>query len=289
MLKKSVSFIILVCCIQSVFAQNLDSITFVDANWDKSRIARKTKLFTHHFNSNNLFAANQYISYLEVKNTGKSPVFAIGSELQQLKPTSVFGKDAGAIAAINGTFFDMKNGGSVDYVKVNGIMVAPNRLTKGSTRTANQRAAVTINDGRLNIKKWDKTALWEQGLPEENIMVSGPLLTLNNQDEQLSAAAFNTTRHPRSAIGIKPDGKVILLTIDGRNSNSAGASLIELTKIMKWLGCTSAINLDGGGSSTLWINGFPENGIVNFPCDNKQWDHAGERNVANVILLKKRN
>ncbi|RYG17536.1 MAG: phosphodiester glycosidase family protein, partial [Chitinophagaceae bacterium] len=129
---------------------------------------------------------------------------------------------------------------------------------------------------------------WEQKEPAENMMVTGPLLSLNTFEALLDSGSFNLTRHPRTAIGIKPGGKVILLTVDGRNENSAGMSLFELRKIMQWLGCTSSINLDGGGSSTLWVAGEEGNGVVNYPTDNKKWDHDGERNVANVILLKKK-
>lgn len=65
-------------------------------------------------------------------------------------------------------------------------------------------------------------------------------------------------------------------------------SLFELSKLMRWLKSDDAINLDGGGSTTLWINNQPENGVVNYPSDNKKWDHEGERKVANVVLLKKK-
>jgi exopolysaccharide biosynthesis protein len=57
---------------------------------------------------------------------------------------------------------------------------------------------------------------------------------------------------------------------------------------MRWLHATDAINLGGGGSTTLWINNYNDSGVVNFPTDNKKWDHEGERKVANVVLLKKK-
>jgi exopolysaccharide biosynthesis protein len=63
-------------------------------------------------------------------------------------------------------------------------------------------------------------------------------------------------------------------------------SLFELSKLMRWLKAIDAINLDGGGSTTLWVNN--EIGVVNFPTDNKKWDHEGQRKVANVLLLKKK-
>jgi exopolysaccharide biosynthesis protein len=62
-------------------------------------------------------------------------------------------------------------------------------------------------------------------------------------------------------------------------------SLPELTDVLKWLNGKDALNLDGGGSSTLYVKGAGENGIVNYPTDNKQFDHEGERPVANAILI----
>jgi exopolysaccharide biosynthesis protein len=254
----------------------------------KKELHPNTTLLKHHFDAKNLFASNQNISYLEVKNKGNAPVFEIGSEASVLKPTSAFGIASDAKAAINGTFFDVKNGGSVDFIKVKGKVINETRLEKNNSRAKHQEAAVVIQDGKLSLKKWDGSPDWEHTLTDENIMVTGPLLRIDNTDETLDSGAFSTARHPRTAIGIKPNGRVILLTVDGRNANSAGMSLFELRKIMKWLGCTSAINLDGGGSTTLWIQGFPDNGVINYPTDNKLWDHAGERKVANVILLKKK-
>jgi exopolysaccharide biosynthesis protein len=286
--KRSLLLLLLSFYCFSAFPQDTDSIVFVRSNWSKKRIAPKTTLLKHHFDSKNLFASNQNISYLEVKNKGNAPVFEIGSEVSVLKPTSAFGIASGAKAAINGTFFDVKNGGSLDFIKVKGRVINETRLEKNNSRAKHQEAAVVIQDGKLSLKKWNGSPDWEHTLTDENIMVTGPLLRIDNADETLDSGAFSTTRHPRTAIGIKPNGRVILLTVDGRNANSAGMSLFELRKIMKWLGCTSAINLDGGGSTTLWIQGFPDNGVINYPTDNKLWDHAGERKVANVILLKKK-
>ncbi|TKC12637.1 phosphodiester glycosidase family protein [Pedobacter polaris] len=287
MLKRTILFLIFSVG-SFAFAQNVDSIAVVKTKWQKQKIAPKTKLVSHHFNGKNLFMANQNISYVEVKPRGNAPLFAIGADVKVLKVTQIFGKENNAIAAINGTFFDIKNGGSVDFVKVGGAVINQNRLEKNNTRARHQRAAILINNGKLSIKKWDGSTNWEDSLTEKDVMNSGPLLIYNQKIEELDTTAFNRLRHPRSAIGIKADGTVILLTVDGRQENSAGMSLFELTKVMRWLGCTSAINLDGGGSTTLWVSSAPENGVVNYPSDNKKWDHEGTRKVANVILLKKK-
>lgn len=285
MIKKALLFTLFLAVNLTGFAQNQDSIAIVKTKWQRARIARKVLLFNHHFKDKNLFGANENISYIEVKNRGRKAVFALAAEEKELITTSNFGTRDSAIVAINGNFFDVKNGGSVDFVKVNGKVINQNRLEKNGNRARHQQAAVVIEKGKLAIKKWDGSADWEDKLTEENVLLNGPLLFLNGMKEDLDTTAFNRLRHPRTCVGLKPNGRVILLTVDGRNDNSAGMTLFELTKLMQWLGCSSAVNFDGGGSTTLWIK---DKGVINYPTDNKKWDHEGERKVANVILVKKK-
>ncbi|KQN34500.1 hypothetical protein ASE92_12965 [Pedobacter sp. Leaf41] len=288
MLKKLFPLILITSIASFSYAQNLDSITVVKTKWQKTRVAKQVRLFRHHFDQKNLFAANENISFLEIKNTGRKAVFALGAEEKELITTSNFGIRDTAIAALNGNFFDVKNGGSVDFVKVNGNIINTNRLDKDGNRARHQQAAVVIDNGKISIKKWDGTADWETKLMEQNIMLNGPLLTYNDVDELLDTTSFTRLRHPRTCLGVKPNGRIILLTVDGRNEKSAGMSLPELRKLMKWLGCKSAINFDGGGSTTLWVAGMLDGGVINYPTDNKKWDHEGQRKVANVVLVKKK-
>ena len=65
----------------------------------------------------------------------------------------------------------------------------------------------------------------------------------------------------RTAIGITEDGKIVLFVCDGRITASQGAYLTELAKIMKGLGCKYAMNLDGGGSTGMWVKG---SGMINY-------------------------
>lgn len=62
-------------------------------------------------------------------------------------------------------------------------------------------------------------------------------------------------RADRTAVGYLPDGRVILLIADGRISASQGATTLEMAAIMKGLGCKGALNLDGGGSTGMWVKG----------------------------------
>lgn len=286
---KSASFFLLFLIISTevAFSQS-DSLTVVKASWVKQKIAPGVRLKQYWFKDSSLFNSNQNISILEIKPRRKI-VFDLAYEPQELKHTSTFGKNANAVAALNGTFFDVKNGGSVDLIKADGNIINENRLNKDGERAGHQKSALLFKDGKLSIAKWDGSAGWEKQLDAEDIMVSGPLLIINEQTEQLdTAVAFNKLRHPRTAVALTKKNRILLITVDGRNANAAGMSLFELTNFLHWMKTRDGMNLDGGGSTTLWVNGQPGTGIVNYPTDNKKWDHEGERKVANAVLVKRR-
>jgi exopolysaccharide biosynthesis protein len=284
-MKLLIGILLLSGYLSPVFSQS-DSVNVVKADWNRKRITSGVTLKTHWFN-NNLFGSNQNVSILEIKPRRKL-ILDLGYDAKKLITTSDFGRNTNSLAALNGTFFDIGNGGSVDFIKADGVVINENRLGKNGERSGHQTSALVFNHGRLSIAKFNGDAAWEKSLVGEDIMVTGPLLILNRVEEKLDSNAFSKTRHPRTAVAITGKNRVLLITVDGRNENSAGMSLFELTKLMRWLKSDDAINLDGGGSTTLWINGFGGNGIVNYPTDNKKWDHDGERKVANVVLLKKK-
>ena len=77
-----------------------------------------------------------------------------------------------------------------------------------------------------------------------------------NNFEVIPDDIFGSNVKPdRTAVGYREDGKVIFFICDGRITNSDGATLVELAQILKGLGCVSAINLDGGGSTGMVVNG----------------------------------
>lgn len=93
-----------------------------------------------------------------------------------------------------------------------------------------------------------------------------------------------TQRHPRTAMGTDKRGNVYLVVVDGRSEgNAEGVTIAELTKVCEWLGLRDAINLDGGGSSTMWSKSA---GVVSYPCRNKKYDHAGDRRVSSCVVVK---
>lgn len=92
-----------------------------------------------------------------------------------------------------------------------------------------------------------------------------------------TAARFSTARHPRSAIGISRDStRLYLLAVDGRRGWSVGMTLAEVADALLAAGAWDALNLDGGGSTALWVAGR----VVNVPSDP-----TGERAVGNALWL----
>ena len=98
-----------------------------------------------------------------------------------------------------------------------------------------------------------------------HIISGGPYLVKNGEvfvdmtEQKLSAIGG---RNPRTAIGYTKDNNLILLTADGREGASIGLTLNELANLMKEFGCVNAMNLDGGGSTVMYINGE----VVNRPA-----------------------
>jgi len=286
--KNSVLLILLCSFFLAASAQDKDSLALVSTDWKITSIAPNVSLKIAHFSAQQLFNANENISYLELTPQRKQPGFDFGYGRKLLKTTADFALEKQAIAAVNGSFFDVKNGGSVDFLKYGDTVITENRLEKNGSRARHQRSAITIHKGKLKLEQWNGKSTWEKSLKAEHVLLTGPMLSFKGKNQELDTTSFTNARHPRTAVGIKKDGKIILLTVDGRNAQSAGMSLHELNKIMRWLGCFTVINLDGGGSTTLWVAGADNNGVINFPSDNKLWDHEGQRKVANVLLITKK-
>lgn len=105
-------------------------------------------------------------------------------------------------------------------------------------------------------------------------LVTGGRVSVASQSERFSVD-FTNTLHPRTAIGVTAAGDMWLVVIDGRQPMSRGASLDETARVMQRLGCVEAVNLDGGGSSTLAVGGL----VLNRPSGGSQ------RAISNSILL----
>jgi len=249
------------------------------ANWHPQKIAPGIVFKQAHFED--LFGAPQSISVVEVDLNRKKTILGIAADPQRRIATSEFARQKDAIVALNGTFFDMKNGGSVMFVKS-----ADQVINTTKVRSERGGGAITFDGNHATIVAADpQDDKWEEHLSAPEVMVSGPVLMLDGKAVELSQKAFNRLSHPRSAVAITRDCKLLLIAVDGRNKQAGGMSLFSLTSLLENLNACSALNLDGGGSTALYVKGQTETGIVSYPSDNGKFDHAGERRVANVIWI----
>ena len=197
----------------------------------------------------------------------------------------------GAIAAINAGFFSLQSGKPTDFMKIAGKVVSGTRRPRGAVGITDRGGVTTLIFDRLSVTIPGKGPLEYKPLlgssPREwaraQQAVSGAgLLMLDGRplaewgDERI-AAGFDTMRHPRTLIGADAQGFIWLITVDGRNpAISLGMSFTELQRLSQRLGLRSVLNLDGGGSTTMWAAGK----IVNHPSDP-----GGPRPVSDAILV----
>jgi exopolysaccharide biosynthesis protein len=143
------------------------------------------------------------------------------------------------------------------------------RLQVGDTASIETKLVPLLPDPE---RDWGRT---------EHIVSGGPLLLwrghrIEEPEVESISKVFFLARHPRTAVGVREDGTLLFVTVDGRRpEESVGMSLPELTDLMIELGCVSAINLDGGGSTTMVIEGK----VVNRPSG------SSPRRNADAILL----
>lgn len=275
--------------ITSVKAQvdySIDSLRVVTAEWSIDTL-EGFYLKRYQFGEGSLFCSAQHLCIIEIPaRSHRRLAFAYDSVLTEV---SSLARRHEAYAAINGSFFDMDLGNPVCYLKIGGIPCGENTPSKEDSvkRKYYQHATLLLDNGRVKLVVPDSNRLWEETLTDSNIMTAGPLLLQDGKEvPQRDDRTFVTRRHNRTAIGIRADGTTLLLVADGRFKYQAeGLSLPELQRILRWLGCREAINLDGGGSTTMYIHNRPHEGIVNYPSDNHRHDHEGQRPVSNAILV----
>jgi hypothetical protein len=125
-----------------------------------------------------------------------------------------------------------------------------------------------------SLKKWKiETAVGGGPVLVQN----GEIKITNNEELKFAGNAIND-KHPRTAMGYTSDNKLIILVVQGRFPGMAeGATLGQEAKILQDLGCWEALNLDGGGSSCMLINGKET---------IKPSDPTGQRAVPAVFLIK---
>ena len=145
------------------------------------------------------------------------------------------------------------------------------KLTEPFTDTINGREIIVTN----NMPDWKmQTAVG--GGP---VLLQNGEIKITNEEEMMFTGKAIKDKHPRTAMGYTKDGKLIILVIEGRNKNAGGATLTQEAQIFKDLGCWEALNLDGGGSSCMLVNGKET---------IKVSDALGQRPVPAVFIIRKK-
>ena len=232
------------------------------------------------------FNSLQSIALIEVDTLTAQVDFKIDYNSAEYYPVSVFGRRNDAIAAINGTYF-MTTGTSVGqpwhFMKIEGYRVASTVPSEFDTRAT---GVFTITDGIADISGWSREKEAANAGDAHYALVCGPLMIDNGVDMDMWDNELVTARHPRSCVANTNDGKVLIIAVDGRQSGrAAGMTLYELRFFVRQLGCVDALNLDGGGSTALYVAGENRGkfGIVNIPIDESI--PGEERNVGNILYI----
>lgn len=282
-MKKIIFSLCLILCTTLTFADGKqDSILIIKADWATKTTAEG---LTHkQAQIKGLFNSVQSINLIEIPRAAKRKIGIAGNE--GMKKTSQQATEKEALAAINGTYYNMKVGNSTCFYKINREVIDTTLNGEFKNRV---NGAVREVKGKIKIIDWNKEIETNYKKNKGTVLASGPIMLEDGRISDWSACgkSFIDTRHPRSAIYTKKDGTIVFITVDGRSEgNAAGVSIPELAFLIRILGGKEAINLDGGGSTTLWLKGAPDNGVLNYPTDNQIFDHTGERSVSNIFYVK---
>ena len=171
---------------------------------------------------------------------------------RRAEPVSGLGRDAGADIAVNGSYFDVKTFEPVTFVLVDKKIAG--RTTPNELMRTNGIVAFKGRKGRrMDIFRCDTAGYDRVARRYRSALAAGPVLVDDGRIVTYdSDKTFYTGRHPRTLIGKRAGGEVVMVVIDGRfKGQGEGTTIAETAYIARQLGLVEALNLDGGGSSTL--------------------------------------
>lgn len=226
--------------------------------------------------------SNKFTGYVLIINDPTRVKVGYSEKLElEGQTTSEIAENNDAIAAVNGGGFTDEATGSLwtgTGAKPTGIIMS-NGDPKYNDLSSDdeQREVVAITeDGVLLVGSYSLNELLQCKAKEA--VSFGPALIVDGQ-KAITNGDGGWGIAPRTAIGQrKEDGAIILLVIDGRQSNSIGATLKEVQDVLYDYGAYNASNLDGGSSSTMYYKGE----VINSPSDS-----LGERAVPSAIYVEK--
>ena len=215
--------------------------------------------------------------YLVIKDPTRVKVGYTSKLKVEGETTSQIAENNDAIAAINGGGF-VDQSSSAEWTGngglPTGIIMSEGKVIYDDLGGKQTNSLGITKDGVMIVGDYSIDELKDQGVQEAVSFY--PALIINGRMTQISGdGGFGIA--PKTAIGQRKDGAIILLVIDGRELGSLGATVKEVQEIMYKLGAVNAMNLDGGKSTTMYYDGE----IINTPSNS-----MGERTIPTAVIVK---
>jgi exopolysaccharide biosynthesis protein len=258
-------------------------------------IPSEIKGFSYEYISNGYFTSAHVLT-VDPKEHVILPVKAVARET-----VTTLAKRHEAVAAVNGGFWKL-NGDSAGILKINrfwhGTPIKPRGaigwslncqkvlidrvLTNYDLKDYPDKSEIEAIP--LSISPYSNSEEWKTF---EYIVGGAPVLVKNGNliedySPEQTLKSFLVNKYPRTAIGIRSNGEWVFVVVDGQFYGFLGGMTIkELAQLMLDLGCIEALNLDGGGSSTMVIEGI----VINEPCGEIQEDGKQVEAISDAILI----
>jgi exopolysaccharide biosynthesis protein len=187
------------------------------------------------------------------------------------QPTSEMAAANNAIFAINGDYYGFRD---------TGLIIRNGVLYRDVPENSVSDQSLTI-DGEGNFEIVDNNQASGTLLVEAGILQSfsfGPTLVLDGQVMATNDTAVSQDENPRTAVGQISPLHYLFIVVDGRSNTSDGMTLPQLAQAFVDRGAEVAYNLDGGGSSAMWLNG----NLINNPTSGRR---DGERDISDIIYI----
>lgn len=250
--------------------------------------------YTYEYFSDGLFTSIHTL-VINPKEHPILPVKAKGQEVQR-ETVAALASQYGALGGINGGFWKL-DGTPAGILKINNQWYGTPQKPRGAIGWSHQGQKVVIdrvltietpeNDIQVIPVSDPPNTTEEEWQQMEHIVGGTPVLIakgclIEDYTPEQTLLSFLIEKHPRTAVGIKDDGDWIFVVADGSLYGLLGGMTIhELALFMLSQGCVEALNLDGGGSSTMVLNGK----VVNNPCGDILENGKYVEAVSDAILL----
>lgn len=272
---------------KSAFAGDAAGVLMIDRMLLSESISDRTAIFITDYPSTNLGIGQVRTEHNLESNGRRFPVHGINRE-RKADEIVVYQEEFGptTLTATGGVEITVLQGKvtSVNMASGNGPIPKGGYVISASGKFTAELAAIRMGDPagfyRLAFLLRDGLRLPLEMV--DDVVAGVPQLIKNGKiditwEQEKAAKSFAETRHPRTAVARLESGKFLFATVDGRQPGvSVGMSLQELADYLLSLGAVNAMNLDGGGSTTMFLDGK----VVNTPSDP-----TGERKIGDAILV----